>query len=62
MMETSLMSELDPFYLAMLYYRINKIEQASAQCTKILEKNPLDQVFETFCCYSNHPHSRQRGV
>jgi hypothetical protein len=38
------MEELDPFYLAMLYFRINKVEEASVACTKILEKNPLDQV------------------
>ncbi|KAI6190634.1 hypothetical protein M3Y97_00140000 [Aphelenchoides bicaudatus] len=38
------MNELDPYYLAMLYFRINKIDESSAACTKILEKNPLDQA------------------
>ncbi|KAI6220994.1 hypothetical protein M3Y99_01569800 [Aphelenchoides fujianensis] len=36
--------ELDPFYLATLYFRMNKIDESSAECTKILEKNPLDQA------------------
>jgi tetratricopeptide repeat protein 8 len=38
------MDEIDPFYLAMLYFRMNKITEASTACTKILEKNPLDQA------------------
>lgn len=38
------MEELDPFYLALLYFRINQIEDAHNECSKILEKNPLDQV------------------
>ncbi|KAI6228712.1 hypothetical protein M3Y99_01198200 [Aphelenchoides fujianensis] len=36
--------ELDSFYLATLYFRMNKIDESSAECTKILEKNPLDQA------------------
>ncbi|KAI6188863.1 hypothetical protein M3Y98_00400100 [Aphelenchoides besseyi] len=38
------MDELDSFYLSLMYFRMNKIEEASAECTKILEKNPLDQA------------------
>lgn len=39
------MDNLDPLYLAFLYFRINKIEDCHLECTRVLEKNPLDQVF-----------------
>lgn len=38
------MDKLDPLYLALLYFRVNKLEQAHEQCARVLEKNPLDQV------------------
>ena len=41
-----LMDSLDPFYLALLYFRVNKIKEAHEECSRLLEKNPYDQVFE----------------
>jgi cytochrome c-type biogenesis protein CcmH/NrfG len=38
------METLDPFYLALLYFRVNKIPEAHAEFSKVLEKNPRDQV------------------
>uniref|UniRef100_A0A915DCQ8 Tetratricopeptide repeat protein 8 n=1 Tax=Ditylenchus dipsaci TaxID=166011 RepID=A0A915DCQ8_9BILA len=38
------MEDLDPLYLALLNFRLNKIDEAHKECTKILEKNPLDQA------------------
>ncbi|KAL3079588.1 hypothetical protein niasHS_005573 [Heterodera schachtii] len=38
------MDQLDPLYLALLYFRINKIEEAHRECARVLEKNPLDQA------------------
>uniref|UniRef100_A0A914CYQ0 Tetratricopeptide repeat protein 8 n=1 Tax=Acrobeloides nanus TaxID=290746 RepID=A0A914CYQ0_9BILA len=37
-------SDLDPLYKALLYFRINRIDDCQTECTKILEKNPLDQA------------------
>lgn len=48
---TNPMDELDPFYLALIYFRINKVEEASNACTRILEKNPLDQVSLELGCH-----------
>lgn len=39
------MDSLDPFYLALLYFRVNKIKEAHEECSRLLEKNPYDQVF-----------------
>lgn len=36
--------DLDPLYLALSLYRRRKFELAAEQCTKILDKNPYDQV------------------
>lgn len=38
------MDQLDPLYLALLYFHINQIQKAHQECTRILEKNPLDQA------------------
>lgn len=38
------MNNLDPLYLAILYFRINKIDDCHQKCDQILKKNPLDQV------------------
>ena len=38
------MDQLDPFYLALLYFKINRIEDAHRECAKLLERNPLDQA------------------
>uniref|UniRef100_A0A183CE91 TPR_REGION domain-containing protein n=1 Tax=Globodera pallida TaxID=36090 RepID=A0A183CE91_GLOPA len=38
------MDQLDPLYLALLYFRINKIEEAHRECARVLDKNPLDQA------------------
>lgn len=40
----SIATELNSFYLATLYFRMNLIEAASAECSKALEKNALDQA------------------
>ena len=37
-------SELDPFFKALFYFKINKVDTCHEECSKILEKNPLDQV------------------
>uniref|UniRef100_A0A7E4W893 TPR_REGION domain-containing protein n=1 Tax=Panagrellus redivivus TaxID=6233 RepID=A0A7E4W893_PANRE len=36
--------QLDPFYKALLTFRINKIDECHEICSKILERNPLDQA------------------
>ncbi|KAI1712204.1 tetratricopeptide repeat protein 8 [Ditylenchus destructor] len=36
--------QLDPLYLALLNFRINKIDEAHKHCNRILERNPLDQA------------------
>jgi len=38
------MESLDPLYLALLYYRLNRIEDAHKECGRLLDRNPLDQA------------------
>uniref|UniRef100_A0A1I8BRH5 TPR_REGION domain-containing protein n=1 Tax=Meloidogyne hapla TaxID=6305 RepID=A0A1I8BRH5_MELHA len=38
------MDQLDPLCLALFYFRINRIEDAHKECSKLLEKNSLDQA------------------
>uniref|UniRef100_A0A914KLS8 Tetratricopeptide repeat protein 8 n=2 Tax=Meloidogyne TaxID=189290 RepID=A0A914KLS8_MELIC len=38
------MDQLDPLCLALFYFRINRIEDAHKECTRLLEKNSLDQA------------------
>ena len=40
----SVSAQLDPFYKALLLFRICKIDECHEECSRILEKNPLDQV------------------
>jgi hypothetical protein len=38
------MDQLDPLYLALFYFRLNRLEDAHRECAKLLERNPLDQA------------------
>ncbi|CAK5052616.1 unnamed protein product [Meloidogyne enterolobii] len=38
------MDQLDPLCLALFYFRANRIEDAHKECTRLLEKNSLDQA------------------
>uniref|UniRef100_A0AC34Q0D1 Tetratricopeptide repeat protein 8 n=1 Tax=Panagrolaimus sp. JU765 TaxID=591449 RepID=A0AC34Q0D1_9BILA len=41
---SDVLNQLDPFYKALLLFRINKIDACHEECGKILERNPLDQA------------------
>ena len=59
---------LDPMYMACSLFRRRRLEECVEVCTKLLEKNPFDQVCERKSLYSSRymllrfsPHSRERG-
>lgn len=48
---------LDPMYMACSLFRRRRLEECVEVCTKLLEKNPFDQVMRTKVCCTRRPHA-----
>lgn len=45
-------AQLDPLYLALTAFNQRRHEQAALHASKVLDKNPLDQVNSHCCSYA----------